>query len=174
MTLCSVYVANLFAIGGCTKLANFLFVLVAPMMPSRGTYSCSRACIAGLTPKSSAWRSRQINEKRMRLESATQRHRTEYESVRVVPVGQESPRTSPGFAKRRSCRATTSDISEKCPELSRLARCCLAVDCHNDSVSHDAQFVIAFLHQINYHACARRLHSVLCHADGPNTAASHC
>src|SRR6266480_1936507 len=85
MTLCSVYVANLFAIGGCTKLANFLFVLVAPMTPSRGTYSCSRACIAGLTPKSSAWRSRQINEKRVRLESATQLHRTEYESVRVVP-----------------------------------------------------------------------------------------
>src|SRR6266566_3691364 len=99
MTLCSVYVAKLFAIGGPTKLAHFLLVLVALMMPSRGTYSCSRACITGLTPKSSAWRFRQINEKRVRLESATQLHQTEYESVRVVSVGQESPRTSPGLPK---------------------------------------------------------------------------
>src|SRR6267143_4229499 len=173
MTLCSVCVAKSFPIGGSAKSAHFLLVLVALMMPTRGTYSYSRACIAGLTPKSRTWRFRQINEKRVRLESATQPHRTEHESVRVVPVGQASPRTSPGLAKRRSCRGTTSEISARCPELSPLVRRCLGVDCQNDSVSRGAQLVIAFLQQINYHACARRLRSVLCHADGPNTAASH-
>src|SRR6267143_6876919 len=100
MTLCSVCVAKSFPIGGSAKSAHFLLVLVALMMPTRGTYSYSRACIAGLTPKSRTWRFRQINEKRVRLESATQPHRTEHESVRVVPRGSSESTDEPGIGQK--------------------------------------------------------------------------